>query len=330
MLQTRFTREYGLRHPIAGAGLAFGTVGPALTVAVSEAGALGAFAAGILPLTHLRETLAAIRARTARPYNLNLITPFATEEHLDLALEARPAVVSFHWRHPRRSWIERLHAAGIRVWEQVGTPEDAVRAAADGVDLVVAQGAEAGGHCYGSVPTLVLVPAVVDAVPETPVLAAGGIADGRGLAAALALGADGAWIGTRLLATEEADIAEEYKARLVAARTCDTLLTSAFGTDVPEFNPMRVLANRAARTLGNHPPAAPPPVVGEMELAGTRMQIHRGASLLPVRGAQGDFEEMALAAGQSVGLVRDILPAAQVIERIAADAARVLASLARP
>ncbi len=140
-----------------------------------------------------------------------------------------------------------LKAAGIDVWEQVGSVAEAVRAVEAGVDVVIAQGSEAGGHNYGSMSTLALVPAVRHALPNATVLAAGGIVDGAGLAAALCLGADGAWVGTRFLATHESQAHPEWKRRLVAAEGFETTRSHVFGRHHADFNPMRVLRNRVVR-----------------------------------------------------------------------------------
>src|SRR5215475_9176835 len=235
-LQTRFTEAYGLDTPIAQAGMAFVGMTPGLAVAVSNAGALGSIGVGLMPAEALAKTIAAVRAGTDRPFNINFITIFTGQAQIDAACEAGVAVVSFHWGHPSRAWIDQLHAAGVRVFEQVGSVEDARRAAGDGVDVVVAQGQEAGGHNFGTLPTFALVPLVVDAL----VLASGGVADGRGLAAALMLGADGAWVGTRLVASAESEAHDGYKSRVVAAEATDTARTGIFGPEYPQFNPMRV------------------------------------------------------------------------------------------
>src|SRR5262249_49534080 len=243
-LQTRFTEAYGLTTPIAQAGMAFVGMTPSLAVAVSNAGALGSIGVGLMPAEALAQTIAAVRAGTDRPFNINFITIFTSQAHIDAVCAAGVAVVSFHWGHPSRAWIDQLHAAGVRVFEQVGSVEDARRAAGDGVDVVVAQGQEAGGHNYGTLPTFALVPLVVDAVAPALVRAAGGIAEGRGLAAALMLGADGAWVGTRLVASAESEAHDGYKSRVVAAEATDTVRTGIFGPEYPQFNPMRVLRNR--------------------------------------------------------------------------------------
>lgn len=326
-LHTRFTEAYGLTTPIAQAGMAFVGMTPDLAVAVSEAGALGALGVGLMPAPALAELIAAVRARTAKPFNVNLITPLATVDHVAVACAAGVAVVSFHWGHPPRAWIDHLHAAGVRVFEQVGSTVDARRAADDGVDVIVAQGQEAGGHNYATLPTFALVPLVVDAVAPTPVLASGGVADGRGLAAALMLGADGVWVGTRFVATTESLAHDGYKQRLVAASATATALTGIFGPENPAFNPTRVLRNRVVTEWHDRLAEIGPdqPVIGHTDLGGTRVEMRRFSNLVPMRGATtGDLEEMALLAGQGVGLVTAIEPAAAVVESMTGDARTLL------
>ncbi len=330
-LTTRFTEAYGLTTPIAQAGMAFVGTSPGLAVAVSNAGALGALGVGLLPPDALTGTIAAIQAGTDRPFNVNFITVLTGPAQIEVACAAGVAVASFHWGHPPRAWIDQLHAAGVRVFEQVGSVADACGAVQDGVDVVVAQGEEAGGHNYGTLPTFALVPLVVDAVRPALVLAAGGIADGRGLAAALMLGADGAWIGTRLVATDESDAHDGYKSRVVAARATDTLRTAVFGPDTPQFNPMRVLRNRVVREWQDRLPDIPAdtsgqPVIGHADLGGQHLELHKFTNLVPMRGATtGDLEEMPLLAGQGVGLVDSVEPAAAVIATITAQAEESLA-----
>ncbi|WP_432986164.1 NAD(P)H-dependent flavin oxidoreductase [Dactylosporangium sp. CA-233914] len=328
-MRTRFTDAFGLTTPIAQAGMAFVGMTPDLAVAVSNAGALGSLGVGLMPAPALTGTIAAIRAGTDRPFNVNFITIFTTSEQIDAACEAGVAVVSFHWGHPPQAWIDQLHAAGVKVFEQVGSVEAAERAAGGGVDVVVAQGSEAGGHNASTLPLFALLPLVADAVgAHALVLAAGGIADGRGLAAALMLGADGAWVGTRLVATAESAAHEGYKSRLVEASAGDTVSTALFGPDMPQFNPMRVLRNRVVREWAGRTadiPDAALPVIGETVLGGQRVPMHRFSNLVPMREATtGDLEEMALLAGQGVGLVRSVRPAAEVIAAMTAEAEQAL------
>jgi NAD(P)H-dependent flavin oxidoreductase YrpB (nitropropane dioxygenase family) len=331
-VETRLTKAFGLRHPFACAGLAFAGMTPPLCIAVAEAGAMGAFGVGKLPPEAVQGSIAAIRAATDGAININFITIFTTDDHITLCEQLRPPVVSFHWGHPPRPWIDRLKTAGISVWEQVGSVAAAKIAADEGIDVIIAQGSEAGGHNYGSLPIFALLPAIIDAVNPTMVLAAGAISDGRGVAGALALGADGVWVGTRMAATREGDIAPGYKDRLVAAQGEDTVLTSLFGRDTLDFNPMRVLRNTivcdyAGREdeAANDPQAQP--VIGSMPLGGMDMPLHRFSNMVPMSEATGDVDQMPLLAGQGVGLIHDLPSAGDVIEAVMADAALRLRDL---
>ncbi|GAA0571162.1 enoyl-[acyl-carrier-protein] reductase FabK [Paractinoplanes ferrugineus] len=322
-LRTRFTEAFGLSTPIAQAGMAFVGMGPELAVAVGNAGGLGSLGVGLLPLPAMLQVIAAVRAGTPAPFHVNFITVFTEQPQIDAVCEAAVPAVSFHWGHPRRAWIDQLHAAGIRVFEQVGDVAAAGRAVDDGIDVIVAQGSEAGGHNFGSLPTFALVPLIVDAVAPALVLAAGGIADGRGLAAALMLGADGAWIGTRLVATDESLAHDGYKSRLVRAAATDTVRTSLFGPETPEFNPMRVLRNRVVEEKPSYP--AERPIIGRTVLGGEPVDVPRFANLVPMRDVTtGDLDEMPLLAGQGVGLVDAVKSAGSVIADITAQAREVL------
>ena len=139
-LRTRFTEAFGLTTPIAQAGMAFVGMTPELPVAVSDAGALGSLGVGLMPAPALAQTIAAIQAKTDRPFNVNFITVFTEQAQIDAVCEAGVAVVSFHWGHPEREWIDQLHAAGVRVFEQLSSVDAAKRAVDDGIDVVVAQG----------------------------------------------------------------------------------------------------------------------------------------------------------------------------------------------
>lgn len=324
-IRTRLTERFGLKHPFACAGLAFAGTTPPLAIAIAKGGGVGALGVGKLPPPAVSEAVAAIRSQTDGVLNVNFITIFTTEDHIALCEKLRPPVVSFHWGHPSVEWIRRLHAAGISVWEQVGSVEAASRAVGDGVDVVIAQGSEAGGHNYGELPLFALLPAIIDKVAPAMVLAAGSIADGRGVAAALALGADGVWVGTRMVATIEGDVAEGYKSRLLSARGEDAVLTNIFGRDEISFNPMRVLANRLVASYRDREDEAPgdpakQPVVGHMAIAGMEMPLHRFSNMVPMSGAVCDVEEMPLLAGQGVGLIHHIDNAATIMDDMMRDA----------
>jgi NAD(P)H-dependent flavin oxidoreductase YrpB (nitropropane dioxygenase family) len=329
-LTTRFTQEYGLRTPIAQAGMAFVGSTPELAIAVCRAGGLGSLGVGLMPAPVLMDTIKAIVAGTDGAFNVNFITIFTDQAQIDAVCSAGVPVASFHWGHPSRAWIDQLHSAGTRVFEQVGSVDDARRAVDDGVDVVVAQGLEAGGHNFATLPTFALVPLVVDAAAPALVLASGGIADGRGLAAALMLGADGVWVGTRLVATTESAAHDGYKAQLVAASGTDTVRTGMFGPDMPQFNPMRVLRNRVVREWSDRIADIPAdtsgePVIGRMNLMGQLVDMHKFSNLVPMRDyTTGDLEEMALLAGEGVGLVGAVEPAQDVINQMTAEAQLLL------
>jgi len=231
-MSTAFTEEYELDIPVASAGMAF-VARAKLVAAVSAAGGMGVLGGTAMPPALLEQEIAAVRAATDRCFGVNFIARFCQPEHIALCANLRVPIVSFFWDNPERAWVDELHAAGTRVWMQVGSVDEAVGAVEMGADLVIAQGIEAGGHNRSTAATFCLVPAVVDMIAPVPVLAAGGIADGRGVVAAVALGADGAWIGTRFLASVEADAHRDYKARLVDACVDATARHWVFGLDFP-------------------------------------------------------------------------------------------------
>jgi nitronate monooxygenase len=199
--------------------------------------------------------------------------------------------------------------------------------------VIIAQGIEAGGHCSGSVSTMVLVPRVVDAVSPKIVLAAGGIADARGLVAALALGAAGVAMGTRFLATPEANAHALYKEKLVAASEEDAVRTILFGYGWPNA-PHRALRTGFVETWLPYESetqslAAIEPPVGETVIAGQVMKVSRFAAIPPNVVAKGDVESMELLAGQSVGLINDVRPAEEIVRAMMAGAMRIIETLWR-
>jgi len=333
LLRTRFTDEYGALHPVVSAGMGFVASAPDLAIAVTNAGGIGSLGAALIPADATRMLIGVIKAATGgRPFTVNLITPYVLPGQVEACVEEGVPIVSFHWGNPPRDTIDRLHAGGCRVWEQVGSLDAARRAVESGADLVVAQGSEAGGHNFATLPTFAMVPAVVDAVSPMPVLAAGGIGDGRGLAAALALGAGGAWVGTRFVATREADAHEEYRSRLVAAAGTDTVRSSVLGPDMPGFNPYRVLRNPLTAEYEGREGELPAdlsnePLIGSTVLGGQQVPVHRFSNLIPTRGADGDLTLMAMPAGEGVGLVRSVMGAADVVEDLVREAAAVLARI---
>jgi enoyl-[acyl-carrier protein] reductase II len=333
VLRTRLTEEYGLRVPIVLAPMGFVSM-PPLAAAVSNAGGLGLIGVAPAPPPVFADLIRATRAMTSAPFGAGFIVedsgfgPATVDEHIEVAAAERLAVVVFHWNLPPRQWVDALRRAGTRVWVQVGTVERAREAVALGADAVVCQASEAGGHVRGVTSLLTLLPAMVDAVRPTPVIAAGGIADGRTLAAALLLGAEAASLGTRFIATPEANAHPEYKRRIVAAGPDDTAFTHIFGPEWPDAR-MRVLRNRVVeewrgRDDRTPPQPDPPQFIGTASLGGVAYPMPKFSCMIPTPETTGDLEEMCLAAGESAALTRAVMPAADVVHALVTDAESLL------
>ena len=322
-LRTRLCDLFRIEHPVVQAPIGTAST-PALAAAVSEAGALGSVALSWTDPTAVGSAVSEIRSRTARPFAVNLILETQPDERLYAALEAGAPIVSLAWGDPA-PWVDAIHAAGALALSTVGSAEEAVRDESSGVDAVVAQGWEAGGHVWGEVSTIALVPAVRDAV-AIPVIAAGGIADGRGVAAALALGADGVWLGTRFLLAEESPIHSSYRRRLLEAAETDTAYARDLFHVGWEDAPHRVLRTPLVEAWEQ---AGRPPI-GERKGEGERVAsrdgspIVRYSSALPLDTTDGDIDELSLWAGQGVGIVGAVRPARAIVEELVRDAARAL------
>jgi len=327
MLRTRLCERLGIEVPIFAAPMGFVT-GVELAAAVSNAGGLGIMSWSVSPPEVLRKQIRALRERTAKPFGVNLILHFPVEEQVAVCLEERVPVLSFFWGDAS-PYVQRAHDAGVQVFHQVGSVADAERAARAGIDVIIAQGFEAGGHVAGRVALSVLVPRVVDAVAPVPVAAAGGIADARGVVAALALGAEAVVLGTRLLATPESLAHADYKARVLAASEEDTVHTTLFGRGWPNA-PHRTLRTKFVETWladearGNES-RPDEPVVGETRVGGERAPLYRFDCLPPNTDTTGDISSMALLAGQTAGMVRSVEPAAAVVRALAEGAERIIA-----
>jgi nitronate monooxygenase len=320
----------GMRVPVIQAAIGSVTC-PALAAAVTEAGGLGTVAVYGRGAQGVRDRIAATRALTRGPFAANFLLAHNfilardVAAEIDAALEAGASVVSLFWGDPAPH-APRIRAAGAKLLVTVGSVDEARAAADAGADAIVAQGWEAGGHVRGTISTLALVPAVVDAIAPVPVIAAGGITDGRGLAAALALGAQAAWVGTAFLAAEEADIAPHYRDRVLAARTSDTWIGTLYDGGWPDA-PGRTLVNstlRAWQAEGEPPPGKRP---GEGEVIVRDRDggnVRRYDAAVAHAGRSGDIEGMPLWAGQGVGLVWRIEPAAAIVHRLVAEATAAL------
>jgi NAD(P)H-dependent flavin oxidoreductase YrpB (nitropropane dioxygenase family) len=298
---------------------------PELAAAVANAGGLGMLSLTWVPDAEVRARLLRVRELTSRAFGINLVLEFPVEGKLDACLEAGVRVISTFWGHPGR-FRDRIQGAGALHVHTVSSAAEAAAAVDAGVDVIVAQGCEAGGHVRGQVPAMVLVPAVVDAACGVPVVAAGGIADGRGLAAALMLGAQAGWLGTRFLAAEEAFTHEVYRQQVVAAPETDAVLTLAFDGGWVGA-PHRALRNTTLRAWeGAGSPASPArPGEGEVVARDEDGGVYlRYGDMMPLPGMTGELEAMALYAGQSAGLVHDVRPAARIVADIAREAAELL------
>jgi NAD(P)H-dependent flavin oxidoreductase YrpB (nitropropane dioxygenase family) len=320
----------GIEIPIVQAPMG-GAVPVRLAAAVSNAGALGTLPLWRADLDTLRGTVRKMRSLTSKPFAVNLVTEFPQQDRLAVCLEEGVPIISFFWRDPGEL-VKRAKAGGAVVMYTVGNADDARRAVDSGVDVIVAQGWEAGGHVRGTVATLPLVPAIVDAVGDTPVVAAGGIADGRGMAAALALGAAGVWVGTRFLASEEVSIHPEYQRRILAASENDTAwCENLFERGWPDA-PHRVLRNSTVRNweaAGRPPPGQRQ---GEGEIVArspTRGEADRYTSFTPGPDTVGDVEPLSMWAGQGVALVRKVQPAAEIVREMNEEAKVILRRLAQ-
>ncbi|SDN99427.1 nitronate monooxygenase family protein [Geodermatophilus sp. DSM 45219] len=316
MIRTALTRTFGLAAPVVGAPMA-GVAGGALARAVSLGGGLGMIGVGNAATPGFVAEEAAVPAADGLPFGIGLMA-WALEERpelLDAAIAARPTLVGVSFGDPAPA-VARLHEAGIAVASQVNTADDARRAQAAGVDLLVVQGTEAGGHT-GHRAMLPLLQEVL-VLADRPVLAAGGIATGAGVAAALVAGAAGVWIGTPLLACPEALNSPAARARVCAATGEDTVLTRAFdvaqGLAWPERWPGRALANDFSREWHGREDE----LTAEPDAARRVVEARR----------TGDLSAAPLYAGESVGLVTGERPAADVVRELAAGAERALRAAA--
>jgi nitronate monooxygenase len=312
-VRTRLCDLLAIEHPILNAPMGI-VAGASLAAAVSGSGGLGLIGGAFRDPDGLRAELRAARELTDRRVGVGFIS-HRDETHVlaPVALDEGIPVIAHSFADPT-PFVAPAHDAGALVLCQVRTVAEAERAAEAGVDAVVAQGTEAGGHT-GRVSTLPLVPAVVDAVAPLPVIAAGGIGDARGIAAALVLGADGVWMGTRFEATPEAAVSRSYRERLVAATTDDTVLTEAFDLaikmDWPEGIAIRALRNRFTD-----------------EWHGREDEVRAWSRERSDEYRTGDYffspDRGVTPAGESVGLVRDVEPAGDIVRRLAAEVEAIL------
>jgi enoyl-[acyl-carrier protein] reductase II len=304
-MKTRITSLLGIEHPIFQAAMSWASSNSALIVAVSNAGGLGVLAAGPLRTEDFRRILAEIKAGTKKPYGVNIpLNNPRAPELLGIAFEEKIPVMVASQGGPREH-LARFRAIGTKWLHVVASVEHAKKAEAAGVDALVVDGAEAGGHPPPSeVGTIVLVRRVVKAV-KLPVVASGGVADGAGVAALLALGAEAVQLGTRFIATPEASVHDNYKKAVLAADVGDTTLVGRGGLPIRQLKNAFSSRYQAAELSG----------MGKEDLE----KIFKSSSLKQA-ALDGDIEWGLLEAGQSAGLIDEILPAAEVMRRLVAEA----------
>jgi nitronate monooxygenase len=303
----------GIDHPIVQAPVA---ADPRLPAAVSNAGGLGSL--GLSWSENAGDVVRETAALTDRPFAGNFVLNSDQHRRVDQALSAGLRLVSFIFGDPA-SYVDSVHDAGGLVMHTVGSAEEARRAVGCGADIVVAQGWEAGGHVWGSVATLPLVPAVVDAVAPTPVIAAGGIGDTRGVAAVLALGAQAAWLGTRFLLAEEMPIHDEYRRRLIAATETDAeWYPNLYEVGWPDA-PHRAIYNSTAErweAAGRPAPGSRPGEGDVIAHFASGEPILRYSPAPPMIGTSGEIEALSLWAGQSVALAKQPQSAAEIVAEL--------------
>jgi NAD(P)H-dependent flavin oxidoreductase YrpB (nitropropane dioxygenase family) len=315
VLATRFTELLDCSVPIQQAGMG-GFADPRLPAAVAGAGAVGMVGGVMVPADAIPSIFGAVSAETDGPVGVNFLIPFLDKEAVEAAAE-HARLVEFFYGVPDPSLVHVAGSSGALVGWQVGSTEEARAAEAAGCDLVIAQGLEAGGHVRGETALLPLLAEVLDAV-GVPVVAAGGIANARGMAAALAAGADAVRLGTRFVASAESPAHHRYVSALVAAAPEDTVLTESFSGMWPDA-PHRVLRSCVAAAEEFHGD-----VVGEIEVAGQRLPVQRLSVPCPTGEVSGAIEAMALYAGQSVGAIDDVKPAGEIVRELSEGAEGLL------
>jgi enoyl-[acyl-carrier protein] reductase II len=317
-MRTRLTELLGVEHPVMLAGMG-GVSYSALAAAVSNAGGYGCLGASTMSRDELAEEIAATRVLTSKPFGVDLLTAFpdSLTSNVELLIEGGASTFVAGLGVPRHV-IDLCHDNGVLVISMCGKVEHARRALEAGCDVVVAQGTEAGGHT-GTVATFPLVPLIVDAVDGViPVVAAGGVFDGRGLAAALALGADGVWIGTRFIATPEARALPGFRERIIEAREDDTVVSRAFSGKT-----MRVIKNDTTERYELDPSL--------LKKFPEQLAVSIGEGTFHLGGDEAtlgvDPRREAYPAGQAVGAIDALVPAGRLVTLIVEQAEAILSRL---
>ncbi|XP_045826132.1 (3aS,4S,5R,7aS)-5-hydroxy-7a-methyl-1-oxo-octahydro-1H-indene-4-carboxyl-CoA dehydrogenase [Trifolium pratense] len=316
--------EYGIVQAPLGPDIS----GPQLVAAVANAGGLGLLRAPDWESPdYLRELIKKTRTLTDKPFGVGVVLAFPHEENLKVILDEKVAVLQTYWGDCTTELVAKAHSAGVKIVPQVGSVKSAKQAIDAGADGIIVQGREAGGHVIGQESLISLVPRVVDLVGDRdiPVIAAGGIVDARGYVAALALGAQGVCLGTRFLATEESYANPIYKRKVIELD--ETEYTDVFGRARWPGAPHRVLQTpffKEWRSLPTDESEANKPVIGHSTIHGVEKEIRRFAGTVPNVTTTGDLESMVMYAGEGVGLIKEILPASEVIKRLVEGAQLII------
>ena len=312
-MQTKLTELLGIKYPIIQAPIGSATT-PELAAAVSNAGGLGMLALSWTDLETTREKIRETKRLTSFPFGVNLVLEWEQSERIHICFEEKVAVVSFFWGNST-PFIPILKENGIKICQTVATSEEALFYENLGIDFIVAQGWEAGGHVLGTVATSVLVPSIADKI-KIPIVSAGGFSDGRGLLATLSLGASGVWIGTKFLMSKEANASPIYQSLIAKANENDTVYAERLFNVGWDNAPHRVLRNSTVKNWEN----AGKPSVGnrpnEYEIIAQKQNgetIERYGDDIPTQTTTGDLEALALYCGQSVGLIDDTIKSANDI-----------------
>ncbi|XP_043713586.1 (3aS,4S,5R,7aS)-5-hydroxy-7a-methyl-1-oxo-octahydro-1H-indene-4-carboxyl-CoA dehydrogenase [Telopea speciosissima] len=294
--------------------------GPELVAAVANAGGIGLLRAPDWESPdYLKELIRKTRSLTDKPFGVGVVLAFPHEENIKAILDEKVAVLQVSWGEFPVELVLKAHQSGVKVVQQVGSLEGAKQAINVGVDALIVQGHEAGGHVLGQDGLMALLPRIVDLVGgrDIPVIASGGIVDERGYVAALALGAQGICLGTRFLATEESYAHPIYKKKLIELD--ETAYTDIFGRARWPGAPQRVLKTPFFNDWGHlpeHENEVNQPVIGHSIIHGMEREIRLFAGTVPNVTTTGDIESLAMYAGQGVGLIKEIIPAGQVVKRL--------------
>jgi enoyl-[acyl-carrier protein] reductase II len=317
-MRTRLTELLDIEHPIMLAGMG-GVSYSQLVAAVSEAGGIGTLGASTMSISRLPEEIAKVKELTSKPFGVDLLTAFPgqVEAGIQSVIDGGARIFVAGLGVPREV-IDLLHSRNVLVGSMCGKVRHAIAAVASGCDFVVAQGTEAGGHT-GLVATMALVPQVVDAVSDkVPVVAAGGLFDGRGLAASLALGADGVWIGTRFIATPEAQAVNGYKEALIRIAEDETVISRSYTGKT-----CRVVRNDWTTHFEEHPEELQP-FPQQVTVSAKAGVNHLG---LP-SGTEVDASKEFMPAGQGAGAIHELTPAGDIVRSMVAEAEEIIDRLA--